>query len=117
MFVVTNTSGLTSAIFTNAAGLPRTTQTAPVANSTPSIPTTSASRIQSARLTHRPSDNDVNSIPVESSMPDSEDSQGLDMLVQKTLATAAELSPVLPSTELNAELLDIAFLDFDLSAL
>ncbi len=50
-------------------------------------------------------------------MPDSEDSQGLDMLVQKTLATAAELSPVLPSTELNAELLDIAFLDFDLSAL
>ena len=125
-FVMTTTTGLTSANLPNTASLPGTNQTAPIADRTQSIPIPRTSQIQSVRLTQWASDDVLDSEPVVSLVSDSVDSPDLDTLVQNTRAMEsaiatirrqAVLNPVSVSTELAAELLDLAFLDFDLNAL
>ena len=125
-FVMTNTTALMSTSLPNTASLPGTNHSVPVADRTQSMPTTRTSQIQSVRLTQWASDDVLDSEPVVSLVSDSVDSPDLDTLVQKTrdmesdmgfIRLQAVLNPVSDSTELTAELLDLAFLDFDLDAL
>jgi hypothetical protein len=125
-FVTTTTTGLTNASLPSTASLSGTNQTAPVADRTQSIPTTRTCQILSIRLTQWASDVVSDSDPVVPFVSDSVNSPDLDTLIQNTRGMESDiafirslpvLNPIPHLAELTAELLDLAFLDFDLNAL
>jgi plastocyanin len=125
-FTVTNTAGLAGLNSSSVANLPRATQVSPISNRTLAGSVQGVSYVQLTQLPQWSANKTPDSTPVDLSgankeeyLPDDPEGRAASRLDSRFSPTEHQLvlSPEIQNTEQYLALTDLAFMDFDLSAI